>query len=257
MRAVLPARRRASSAAWSPLSFGANLWLYLNPDLQAVGGGVGATVAQLTDFSGNNRHITNTISVRPTLMADMLNGCKGFDFFGNLNSFENLGYSGSYLAWFAVIQAHRSSNGRVIAMSDIGGTDYNSISNWVCIFTTTNSPPSIQSYRAFTYNTGAAFTEDTFHIVAAVATPTTIELFLDGVSPMGPLTMSASGPFNSSLLNIGYGLGSSYNGKTGAIFANSGAITASDRQKAEGFLAHTYGLQANLPSDHPYKLNKP
>ena len=30
-----------------------------------------------------------------------------------------------------------------------------------------------------------------------------------------------------------------------------------DRQKAEGYLAHKYGVQANLPSDHPYKTNAP
>lgn len=30
-----------------------------------------------------------------------------------------------------------------------------------------------------------------------------------------------------------------------------------DRQKAEGYLAHKYGTQASLPSDHPYKTNPP
>ena len=30
-----------------------------------------------------------------------------------------------------------------------------------------------------------------------------------------------------------------------------------DRQKAEGYLAHKYGIQANLPSDHPYKTIVP
>ena len=30
-----------------------------------------------------------------------------------------------------------------------------------------------------------------------------------------------------------------------------------DRQKAEGYLAHKYGIQANLPSDHPHKTIAP
>lgn len=34
-------------------------------------------------------------------------------------------------------------------------------------------------------------------------------------------------------------------------------ITAGNRQKLEGYLAHKWGLTANLPSDHPYKLVKP
>jgi hypothetical protein len=31
------------------------------------------------------------------------------------------------------------------------------------------------------------------------------------------------------------------------------SLSTSDRQKAEGYLAHKWGLTANLPSDHPYK----
>jgi hypothetical protein len=29
------------------------------------------------------------------------------------------------------------------------------------------------------------------------------------------------------------------------------------RQKIEGYLAHKWGLQANLPVDHPYKSSAP
>jgi len=35
------------------------------------------------------------------------------------------------------------------------------------------------------------------------------------------------------------------------------APTESDRQKIEGYLAHEYGLEANLPSSHPYKSSPP
>jgi hypothetical protein len=37
----------------------------------------------------------------------------------------------------------------------------------------------------------------------------------------------------------------------------NGSLSTSDRQKAEGYLAHKWGLTANLPSDHPYKNNPP
>ena len=29
------------------------------------------------------------------------------------------------------------------------------------------------------------------------------------------------------------------------------------RQRIEGYLAHKWGLTANLPSNHPYKVNPP
>jgi hypothetical protein len=33
--------------------------------------------------------------------------------------------------------------------------------------------------------------------------------------------------------------------------------TATNRQRIEGYLAHKWGLTANLPSDHPYKTVGP
>jgi len=35
------------------------------------------------------------------------------------------------------------------------------------------------------------------------------------------------------------------------------ALTESDRQKLEGYLAHKWGLTGNLPADHPYKNSPP
>lgn len=35
------------------------------------------------------------------------------------------------------------------------------------------------------------------------------------------------------------------------------SVTTDDRQKVEGYLAHKWGLTANLPSDHPYKTVAP
>lgn len=36
-----------------------------------------------------------------------------------------------------------------------------------------------------------------------------------------------------------------------------GAVTLARRQELEGYLAHSWGLQANLPSGHPYKASPP
>lgn len=45
-------------------------------------------------------------------------------------------------------------------------------------------------------------------------------------------------------------------GKFGAALVLS-SVDAETRQKAEGCLAHQWGITANLPSDHPYKTNAP
>jgi hypothetical protein len=68
--------------------------------------------------------------------------------------------------------------------------------------------------------------------------------------------------FNSTAnLDIGYSFDGSFiyeplNGQIATIvIATNPSLT--DLQKLEGWAAHKYGLTANLPSDHPYKLVGP
>lgn len=44
-----------------------------------------------------------------------------------------------------------------------------------------------------------------------------------------------------------------WNGDLGDVLLLKNALSLSDRQKVEGYLAHKWGLTAELPSDHPYK----
>ena len=37
----------------------------------------------------------------------------------------------------------------------------------------------------------------------------------------------------------------------------TGGTDISDVQKAEGYIAHKWGLESNLPADHPYKSEPP
>lgn len=43
----------------------------------------------------------------------------------------------------------------------------------------------------------------------------------------------------------------------GEVLFIGGAVTTADKQSIEGYLAHKWGLLANLPSDHPYKTFHP
>ena len=47
------------------------------------------------------------------------------------------------------------------------------------------------------------------------------------------------------------------NGSIGEFLIYGGTISESNRQKVEGYLAHKWGLTANLPSAHPYKTEAP
>jgi hypothetical protein len=45
--------------------------------------------------------------------------------------------------------------------------------------------------------------------------------------------------------------------KYGEVIVSSTLLSTLDRQKTEGYLAHKWGLEANLPNDHPYKTTGP
>jgi len=49
----------------------------------------------------------------------------------------------------------------------------------------------------------------------------------------------------------------SLGGRMGEFLITSGTQTQADREKIEGYLAHKWGLTANLPAAHPYKTTAP
>ena len=49
----------------------------------------------------------------------------------------------------------------------------------------------------------------------------------------------------------------SLTGAIGEIIVTASALSTLNRQRIEGYLAHKWGLTANLPNDHPYKTVGP
>jgi hypothetical protein len=47
------------------------------------------------------------------------------------------------------------------------------------------------------------------------------------------------------------------NGDIAEVVLCNNSLSATDRQKVEGYLAHKYGVQGNLPAGHPYKSAAP
>ena len=86
----------------------------------------------------------------------------------------------------------------------------------------------------------------------------TLQTFVDGGLES---TIQTTTPTNATVpLNIGVRQtdGSSpFNGSVREIIMYSNAITPFDRQKVEGYLAWKWGMQAQLPAPHPFKLAAP
>lgn len=90
------------------------------------------------------------------------------------------------------------------------------------------------------------------HIVVKGASTTL--LYQDGSVVGTPQTISSG---QGSIAYLGRRGDNYHNGKIGEIVVVASDISTADREKLEGYLAHKWGLTANLPSGHPYKSSPP
>ena len=70
-------------------------------------------------------------------------------------------------------------------------------------------------------------------------------------------TANATQPMYVGARNVPNGPDTYLTGNIGELLFIDGMLSTADRQRVEGYLAHKWGLTANLPSDHPYKYNPP
>jgi hypothetical protein len=105
---------------------------------------------------------------------------------------------------------------------------------------------------------GPGDTMSSWHIAEGIynATADVATAYLDGISFGTGST--ASGPLSGRDLWIGQRSdGFPLTGDIAAIVVVGSALADVDREKIEGYLAHKYGLAANLSAGHPYKSTPP
>jgi hypothetical protein len=86
-------------------------------------------------------------------------------------------------------------------------------------------------------------------------TPLKIEIWKNGASiGSGTRNVTSQGTFSQFTLGGYAGLGTT-NGFIKELITFT--TNATNRQLLEGYLAHKWGLTANLPNDHPYKTVGP
>lgn len=85
----------------------------------------------------------------------------------------------------------------------------------------------------------------------------TRELWLNGSQDASASMAASTNTWGRPVLRLGSNAGTqTFDGMIyETLFAH--AIDTTTRQKVEGYLAHRYGLTANLPSGHPYKSSAP
>jgi hypothetical protein len=124
-----------------------------------------------------------------------------------------------------------------------------------------HSSAGVMQSLAFTDSTGPAATAGTLTsgvaaVINAVQTDSTLQAFLNGV---GGTAVSATQNSSVTTPRVGGVLPAAefWKGTVGEILLYSRALTTAERQKVEGYLAWKWGMQAQLPSNHPYAYSFP
>ena len=255
---------------WTPADLGTNLFLWLDAadsstlwaDTTATTAATnGGSIARWDDKSGWNRNaVQETAEARPIYRHAQINGknivsLERQDFPYHLMQIDPFSVSAG-IRLYHVVQGRKTGEGDIrnnhpfyattlTTISHFGGIGGNS--DWYDSFFSTSRPqvsatliPQFSTYLTFVEQTGTQIKGRVFGLIDE---------------------STANATFNASPTTY-FGV---------AVRANSGVIpdfwlseyvmiqspTTNDQQKIEGYLAHKWGLTANLPSDHPYKDNPP
>lgn len=244
---------------WTPALISTALWLDA-ADASTVTTVSGA-VSQWNDKSGNGRHATQaTAGKQPLLAVSGLNSknvidCDGAD--DELSLANVLSLTSVNQSLFLVAKRDNAAGRTEMAFS-IGNTSTGDgiadIPRW-----TNDIMYSQVGYVANRPTPTSVITDQPY--IAAI-TGGTIQLSYTNGTLIGTGSSQSTSPFYVTSGFVGSGSAVSpsvrfFDGKIAEIVLLPSVADTTTRQKLEGYLAHKWGLTANLPSNHPYKVNPP
>ena len=252
--------------SWSPAQITTALWLDA-ADASTVTT-VSSAVSQWNDKSGNARHVTQAIEAsRPTFTANAINGRSALDFDGSndtlINTSAALQRNVGGTSLFAVTKLDVNTAGEKLILQTLTGlSGSRSVLRYAAANTGFNAggrrlqADSFQSQGASSYSSNVTINCAIFNYSSA-----TLSLIENGAVTVNAATFQTAGNTenNAGGLHIGASaVGATlWDGYFAEIIIVESAVPLSTRQRIEGYLAHKWGLTANLPSDHPYRIIPP
>jgi hypothetical protein len=251
----------AQYGLWSPANITTALWLdAADTSTVTVSSGL---VDQWRDKSGNARHASGATATRPAYASTTLNGKNTLTFDGSddrlVTSAVSL-HTGLYSV-FAVARAATANTFLVICSQD-RSTD-NASRNGQYIRTNSATPETVSFNNAGSaFTASATSTVTNWNFYSAIRESTLITLFANGNAGTGA-AVTGTAASNANPMTIGSRestadtFNNHWNGDMAEIIFLGSVATTDTRQRIEGYLAHKWGLTANLPSNHPYKTVGP
>ena len=254
-----------SAVAWSP-SNDITTALWLDASDTTSYSLSGATLSSVTDKSGN---FTVSVVNTPTRVSADLNGLNVWDFDGTESLITNSGpwaSSGNHWA-VGVVEWHVVDNNKDSFWSADGTRTYalsssdNSAWDGEIDYDGSNSISSGRAKNDFT----VSISSNTWTIISIVFNKTGNQIFgrLNGTTRTSIDPYSLSMDTNATDVRMMRNRsGQKTNGRMAEYFhvagvPGSGGTNIDDVEKAEGYLAHKWGLESNLPVSHPYYSSAP
>ena len=249
-------RRRIASALWTPAAITTALWLDA-ADASTVTTVSGA-VSQWNDKSGNSRHVSQgTAGNRPVVATASVNSLNTILFTQTSTlsgSIKELRSSAAYTAnrgsIFIVLKPASSQQAfaSVFQSRNQGLEGFRSApapNNQNTV--TSNIANTIGRINGTPIQTFSA--SQNFHTYSA-----NTALILGAVYPAASNISFAWSVGRDQILEDN---GRGFNGEVAEVVVLPQVDTTATHERIEGYLAHRWGLTANLPSDHPYKTAAP
>ena len=246
--------KESTEASFRPTFFpNCNLWLDgSDSSTQSLSG---TNVTEWRDKSGLGNHGatnggTTTVSTLNSVRALSFNGTS--DFTGTISN------TGTTMTSFmvATLTGSAASNGRLLSCGLTTETDTASSAS-VSVLNRLTTTSSVYGTRSGV-NTAIFGIVNPF-LVAVQYTGSQNPVYYNGTLQGNPA--ASTGSFGYTRYRVGNTAGNGANGRwgglVGEIIIYNSSLTTQQRQIVEGYLAWKWGLQANLPSNHPYRTIAP
>jgi hypothetical protein len=241
-----------NTGVWTPALLGSALALWLDADDASTITLNGNNVSQWDDKSGKGNNVSqDSADLQPAYTA----GAVAFnnDMLIAATSILTNDFSGE-LTMMSVSSFVAEEAGYLYGAVDTGGTAfYQATTGGFLGLGNTQSGATINTRPH-------GFVLPSMNIAGSVYNNTVVDYSFNGI------VVNSTAAYDFGAPNVAFALGNRKNGTLPATFwvgshheliVTNTALSVADRQKLEGYLAHKWGLTANLPSDHPYKSTPP
>lgn len=273
----------STSSAWSPSDITTYAW-FDGDDNTTIYTDTGKTtnatngqdVQLWADKSGNSRDVQKiNISNVPNYNSSGLNskGILQSNVYDVLEHQLSTNFTSGSWEVYTVVKVNNAAGStdnypRIMSFA-AGGNDYSNTAAFIPLYYS-NVAANFQSWQNSAGGpTVGGYTNGTFRLISARSDSNTAYISADGgteSSTSKAFSANATGFRLFAPVQAGIGADVASAGAASDAFLDgaiaelvfiSGNLSSTDKQKLEGYLSHKWGLEGNLPSNHPYKSEAP